>query len=462
MSQLLRGRVASWVSRCVPPIALLALAAAPRLRAQQVFSQPERVISVSRGASVLLVNPVALQRFSVGDPGIAEATIVSPTEVVINGRGLGSTTLLIWDNSTQVKVYSVEVTADAPALERYLRQVMPDEQIAVTASGNSVTLSGNVKDPNSVQRAVDIARGSGATIIDNMVAPPAVQVLLRVRFAEINRTVLKRWSTKLSTVNPQNLSDNGNYGTPTAPISTDPSATASNIAFLLESGNSQIQALINAAEQRGDFRDLAEPNLMTLPGKEAYFIAGGRFPFPSVQGGSSAGAIGIQFEEFGVRLKFTPTITRSGAIRIRIIPEVSSLDFANGLVINGFTIPSITARRAETEVELREGQHLAIAGLLDNTVTDNVSKIPFLGDIPILGQLFRSKNLQQKRTELLVLITPELVVAGPKPATLPTGEPGDWPWSKALQKPAPGTVPAKPPESQQQQPQPEQQQQPPQ
>jgi pilus assembly protein CpaC len=415
--------------------------AAPELRAQQVFSQPERVISVSKGASVLLVNPVPLQRFSVGDPGIAEATIVSPTEVVINGKGLGSTTLLIWDNSTQVKVYSVEVTADAPALERYLRQVMPDEQIAVTASGNSVTLSGTVKDPNSVQRAIDIARGSGATIIDNMVAPPAVQVLLKVRFAEINRTVLKRWSTQLSTVNPQNLSDNGNYT-----VSTDPGSTAQNVSFLLANPNSQFQALINAAEQRGDFRDLAEPNLMTLPGKEAYFLAGGRFPFPAVQGGGASNAIGITFEEFGVRLRFTPTITRSGAIRLKLAPEVSSLDFANGLVISGFTIPTITTRKAETEVELREGQYLAIAGLLDNTVTDNISKIPFLGDIPILGQLFRSKNLQQKRTELLVLVSPQLIVAKDQPSALPTGEPGDWPWSKALQKAAPGTVPSRPPE----------------
>jgi pilus assembly protein CpaC len=441
VSQRLRGRVRSSLSRCLPGLVLLALAGAPALRAQQVFSQPERVISVSRGASVLLVNPVALQRFSVGDPSIAEATIVSPTEVVINGKGLGSTTLLIWDNSSQVKVYSVEVTADAPALERYLRQVMPDEQIAVTASGNSVTLSGTVKDPNSVQRAIDIARGSGATIIDNMVAPPAVQVLLRVRFAEINRTVLKRWSTQLSTVNPQNLSDNGNYT-----ASTDPSSTASNVSFLLDNlpGNARLQALVNAAEQRGDFRDLAEPNLMTLPGKEAYFLAGGRFPFPSVQGGQTSGAIGVQFEEFGVRLRFTPTITRSGAIRLKLQPEVSSLDFANGLVISGFTIPTITTRKAETEVELREGQYLAIAGLLDNTVTDNVAKIPFLGDIPILGQLFRSKNLQQKRTELLVLVSPELVVAKDQPAALPTGEPGNWPWSKALQKPAPGTTPSQP------------------
>jgi pilus assembly protein CpaC len=434
----------------------LALAAVPALRAQQVFSQPERVISVSRGASVLLVNPVALQRFSVGDPNIAEATIVSPTEVVINGKGLGSTTLLIWDNSSQVKVYSVEVTADAPALERYLRQVMPDEQIAVTASGNSVTLSGTVKDPNSVQRAIDIARGSGATIIDNMVAPPAVQVMLKVRFAEINRTVLKRWATQLSTVNPQNLSDNGNYT-----ASTDPGSTATNVSFLLDNlpGNPNFQALVNAAEQRGDFRDLAEPNLMTLPGKEAYFLAGGRFPFPSVQGGQTSGAIGIQFQDFGVKLRFTPTITRSGAIRLKLEPEVSSLDFANGLVISGFTIPTITTRRAETEVELREGQYLAIAGLLDNTVTDNVAKIPFLGDIPILGALFRSKNLQQKRTELLVLVQPQLVVARDQPSKVPTGEPGDWPWSKALQKPAPGTAPspsqepAPPPQQEQQQPQ---------
>ena len=442
MSQRLRCRVRSSLSRCLPGLFLLAVAA-PALRAQQVFSQPERVISVSRGASVLLVNPVALQRFSVGDPGIAEATIVSPTEVVINGKGLGSTTLLIWDNSTQVKVYSVEVTADAPALERYLRQVMPDEQITVTASGNSVTLSGSVKDPNSVGRAIDIARGSGATIIDNLVAPPAVQVLLRVRFAEINRSVLRRWSTQLSTVNPQNLSGNGNYT-----ASTNPGSTATSISFLLDNlpGNPNFQALVNAAEQRGDFRDLAEPNLMTLPGKEAYFLAGGRFPFPAVQGGGSSNAIGIQFEEFGVRLRFTPTITRSGAIRLKLQPEVSALDFANGLVISGFTIPSITARRAETEVELREGQYLAIAGLLDNSVTDNVSKIPFLGDIPILGALFRSKNLQQKRTELLVLVSPQLVVAKDQPAAMPTGEPGDWPWSKALQKPAPGTVPSRPPE----------------
>jgi Flp pilus assembly secretin CpaC len=170
--------------------------------AQRVVSQVERVISVSRGSSALLINPVPLSRFSVGDPNVAEATVLSPTEVLINGKSLGTTTLLIWDNSGQVRVNSVEVTADAPGLQRFLKQLMPDEDIQVSASGNAVTISGSVKDPNSVARAVDVAKASGATIIDNLVAPQAVQVLVRVRFAEINRTALRDWATRFSTLNP--------------------------------------------------------------------------------------------------------------------------------------------------------------------------------------------------------------------------------------------------------------------
>jgi pilus assembly protein CpaC len=413
-------------------LAVLVLVPPKPVLAQRVVSQAERVISVSRGASALFISPVPLQRFSVGDPGIAEVTIVSPTEVVINGRSLGSTTLLIWDNSSDVKVYSVEVTADAPALERYLRSLLPNEEITVSASGSSITLSGTVKDPVSAQRAVEIARSSGATIIDNLVTPPAVQVKLKVRFAEINRTAFREWAANLSTLNPHKLSDDGNWSGATSADGT--------IEFLLENtvGLANLQAFITASSARGDFRSLAEPNLMVLPGREAYFLAGGRFPFPAVQGGGSSNAIGIQFEEFGVRLRFTPVITRSGSIRMKVEPEVSSLDFANGLVISGFVVPSILTRKATTEVELREGQYLAIAGLLDNNTTDNVSKIPVLGDIPILGELFRSKNLQQRRTELLVLVTPQLVTAG-EATPVPTGEPDRWTWQRSLDKPAPNT-----------------------
>ena len=406
-----------------------------RVEGQRVVTQAERVVSVSKGASALMVNPVPIARFSVGDPNVAEVTVVSPTEVIINGKDLGTTTLFVWDNAAQVRVYSVEVTADAPGLERFLRSLMPDEDIQVAASRNAVTLSGTVKDPNSVSRAVQVAQASGATVIDNLVAPPAVQVLVKVRFAEINRTALRDWATRLRTLNPHELSDQGNWSG-----FTDPSAAVETIGFLLDSGNEEIEALVQAAVSKGDLRTLAEPNLLTLPGKEAYFLAGGEFPYPSIQGTGTT-AITVTFKEFGIRLRFTPQIARNGAIRLKVMPEVSTLDFANGLVISGFEIPSLRTRRAETEVELREGQHLAIAGLLDNESTRNLTKIPILGDIPILGELFRSRSLRQRRTELVVLVTPSLVMASDSAPPVPTGEPGatpapeSWKWEKHLRAP---------------------------
>jgi pilus assembly protein CpaC len=325
----------------------------------------------------------------------------------------------------------VEVTADAPALQRYIRNAMPQEEIEVSASGNSVALNGAVKDPNSVARAIEIAKTSGAAVIDNLVAPPAVQVMLQVRFAEVNRTALKEFSTRLTQVNADELRGD----TPTNWRTT--TSGDGSISFFMSQPGSSIDALIQALKTKGDFRSLAEPNLVTLPGKEAYFLAGGRFPFPTIQGGAGAtNAITIRFEEFGVKLRFTPDITRSKAIRIKLEPEVSSLDFANGLVISGFEIPTILTRKATTEVELSEGQYLAIAGLLDNRTIDNVTKIPILGDIPILGSLFRSKSLQQTRTELLILITPKLVMASATPTALPTGEQMNWKWDGSLRGPA--------------------------
>ncbi len=409
--------------------------------AQQVLVKPERVVSVSRGASALLVNPIAIQRFSVGEPTIAEALVLSPTEVLINGKGLGTTTLFLWDNTGQVKVYSVEVTADAPALQRYIRNAMPSEEIEVSASGNSVTLSGNVKDPISVGRAVEIARTTGATVIDNLVAPPAVQVLLQVRFAEVNRTSVKELSVNLAQVNADEIDGN----TPTDwRTATSGDGT---IDFFLSQGTSTVDAFINALKTKGHFRSLAEPNLMTLPGREAKFLAGGRFPFPTIQGGQGAtNAVTIQFEEFGIKLKFTPNITRSDAIRLKLEPEVSSLDFANGLVISGFEIPTILSRNASTEVEMREGQYLAIAGLLDNRLLDNVTKIPILGDIPVLGELFKSRSNDQARTELIVIITPSLVVASDVQPPLPTGEPSTWKWDGSLKGPNQPSTPPKPAE----------------
>ncbi len=398
---------------------ILAVLVPGAAHAQRVVSKAERVISVSKGASALLINPVPISRFSVGDPGVAEAVVLSPTEVLINGKALGTTTLLIWDQGGEVKVNSVEVTADAPGLQRFIKQLMPDEDIAVSASGNTVTLSGNAKDPNSVDRAVDIAKGTGATVIDNLVAPPAVQVLLRVRFAEINRTALLAWAAQFHALNPQDL--NGGTANYLGDISAN--SGDNTIHFLMTNLGANFETFVRLATQKGDLRTLSEPNLMTLPAKEATFLAGGEFPYPSVQSGAS-NSVTIAFKEFGVRLRFTPNIQRNGAIRLKVAPEVSSLDFANAVQVSGFVLPALRTRRAETDVELRQGQYLMIAGLLDNETTRNLTKIPLLGDIPILGELFKSHDIRDRRTELLVVVTPELVQASDSAPPMPTNEPG--------------------------------------
>ena len=397
--------------------------------AQRVVRAAEQVVSVSKGASALLVNTTAIQRFSIGDPTVAEAVVVSPTEILINGKTLGTTSLFLWDNTGAIKLYSVEVTADAPGLQRYLTSVLAGEKIDVIASGNVVTLSGTVRDASVANRAVEIAKGSGATIVDNLTTPEAVQVLLKVRFAEVNKSAIKEFRSQLATLNPHYLDNHGDW---IGSANTDPQSGGFSDGVVdlgLFNPNASIELLIRALTSKGLLKSLAEPNLIALPGREASFLAGGEFPYPAVQGGGGNNAVSIVFKEFGIRLKFTPTITRGGSIRLKVMPEVSSLDFSNPLVFGGFTIPSLLTRRAETEVEMKNGQYLAIAGLVDNTMTDNMTKVPILGDIPILGQFFRSKDARQRRTELLVLVSPKLVLPSDTPALLPTGEPASWKWS---------------------------------
>jgi pilus assembly protein CpaC len=417
-----------WCFACALSLGALLAGALP-LAAQRVVRAPEQVVSVSKGASALLVNTTPIQRFSIGDPAVAEAVVVSPTEILVNGKTLGTTSLFLWDNSGNIKLYSVEVTADAPGLQRYLSSVLAGEKIDVIASGNVVTLSGQVRDASVANRAVEIAKGSGATIVDNLSTPEAVQVLLRVRFAEVNKSAIKEFRSQLATRNPQDL--NGRTGDWIGSYNTNPQdgSFADGVVDLgLFNANASIEMLIRFLSSKGLLKSLAEPNLITLPGREATFLAGGEFPYPSVQGGGGNNAVSIVFKEFGIRLKFTPTLTRGGSIRLKVAPEVSALDFSTPLIFGGFTIPSLLTRRTETEVEMKNGQYLAIAGLIDNTMTDNSTKIPFLGDIPILGQFFKSKDARQRRTELLVLVSPKLVLPSDTPALLPTGEPADWKW----------------------------------
>ena len=406
---------------------LAALATALPASAQQFITEPEGSVTLARGTSAVLVSSNEFDRVSMADPEVAEAVVVSPTEVLINGRNLGTTTFVVWDAQGSRRIYGVEVTADAGAVERHLTTLFPDEDIEVTARGNTMILSGPVSSAFVARRALELAEGSGAILIDNLQTPAPSQILLQVRFAEVSRTALAGMGNQVVDVlNPHQLSGTGDY--------RGESNSEGTIELSLIESDAHLRTLIKAFRETGDFKSLAEPTLLALDGQEASFLAGGEFPFPSVQGGQQSNAITVEWREFGVRLNFTPTVTNIGNIRLALAPEVSSLDFAGGLTLAGVQVPSILSRRAETQVELREGQHLAIAGLLDRSIQENIRKLPLLGDIPILGALFRSTEERQQLTELLVIVSPRIVEPVNAAPELPSGDPDSWDWNDELRR----------------------------
>ncbi|MGK7312246.1 MAG: type II and III secretion system protein family protein [Candidatus Longimicrobiales bacterium M2_2A_002] len=403
----------------------LSVAGSP-VSAQAFLTEPDEAVSLARGTSVVLVNPVPISRMSMADPEVAEAVAMSPTEVLINGKTLGTTTFVVWDEDGTRRIYGVDVTADAGALARHITTLYPDEPIDVAARGNTLVLSGQVSTAFVERRALELAESTGAVVINNLQTPAPAQILLQVRFAEVSRSALKELGNQvIEFLNPDLLdAEEGDWRG-----STD---SDGEMELSLINSDAHLRAIIRALEEEGDFKSLAEPNLLALDGEEASFLAGGEFPFPTVQGGQANNAVTIEWREFGVRLNFTPTVTNIGNINLTLSPEVSSLDFAGGLVLEGFQIPTILTRRASTQVELREGQHLAIAGLMDRSVQENIRKLPFLGDIPILGTLFRTTSERQDVRELLVIVSPRIVEPSDEQLAIPTGEPETWEWVERL------------------------------
>lgn len=403
------------------------------LFAQQVITRPQQAITIVRGSSALVQIEGTLERVSIADPAIADAIVIPPREVMVNAVSIGTTSLFVWREGQPVRSYSVEVVPDMSALERRIEAVAEGIEVS-TIGGDMVVLSGTVQTPAAIRRAVEIAEATGATVVNDLSLPEAQQILLHVRFAEVERSAIRELGTDLFVQNPQNVA-----GVANADTSLVETLSEGIVRLLLVGEDYRLESVIRALKQRGEFRSLAEPNLLAVEGQEATFLAGGEFPFPVVQGGN-LNAVTIVWKEFGVRLAFTPRVTDDGAIRLRVAPEVSSLDFSNGLAVGGFEIPSLLTRRVDTEVELRPGQHLAIAGLIDNSLLESSSRIPILGDIPILGLLFRSKNMRQQRSELLVLVTPHLVSPSDTPLAIPSGEPGSWDWVKGLRDAAPNSA----------------------
>ncbi|MCI0354240.1 MAG: type II and III secretion system protein family protein [Acidobacteria bacterium] len=375
-------------------------------------------LRVMVGKSILVNTTDRLIRVSVTDPAIADALVVTPTQLLIHGRAPGEVSLVLWDALERSRSFDLRVDVDATAAAEEIRRIFPGETILVSSSRSAIVLSGHVTTEDVARNAGSVAGAYARAVVNVLTFGPlgAQEILLEVKFAELNRTALKQFGVNLLSTNgkllaetgtgqrpPFEINDTDTFGVPTSTVTTDRQFAPLNV-FLFRP-DVHVGIAIQALQQKNLAQILAEPNLIALNGKEASFLAGGEFPIPIVQGGGNVGNVTIQFKEFGVRLKFTPVIQPNGNIRLRVMPEVSALDFANGVTISGFTIPGLVTRRAETELELQDGQSFVIAGLIDNRVSDVASKIPWLGDIPILGNLFRSSDRQRRNSELLVLVT---------------------------------------------------------
>jgi len=378
-------------------------------------------LRVMVGKSLLINVTERLKRVSVTDDAVADAMVVTPTQILVHGRAPGEVSLLIWDLAERSRSFDLRVDVDITAAAEEEHRVFPDEQINVSPSRNAIVLSGHVSTEDVAKRAGMIAEAYSSKVVNVLTFGPvgAQEVLLEVKFAEVDRSALTELGANLfstgitntigSTTTGQfsgpkfgNLTDTS--PSPGAPITSSVSISDMLNVFLFRP-DTHVGAVIKALQTKNLLQILAEPNLIAVNGKEASFLAGGEFPFPIVQPGQGFTAVTISFKEFGVRLKFTPVITPNGNIHLRVVPEVSTLDFANGLTIQGLTVPALSTRRADTEFELQDGQSFVIAGLMDNRVTNVVNKIPGLGDIPILGNFFKSTSKRKSNAELMVLCT---------------------------------------------------------
>lgn len=435
LQRILRGNLLARIKGFAGGVVVLSMGVlvAPNLVQGQdmVQTTSEQTIRISRGKTALLTTSDSVTRVDVGDELIAFPYPAPPNQVLINGVGVGSTTLIVWGRTGPARLYTVEVTADIASLQGQVDELFPGEGMSVTSTGSTVVLSGQVRDPSVVATAMELAESQGIPVVNNVDSPPPNQILLHVEFAEVSKTAIREVGGDLIRImNPSRLGDA--FGDEDTQIIEALSEGFVNL--LIEGDGGRLDAIIRALKTSGEFKSLAQPNLVTREGEEASFLAGGEFPFPIIQGGGQ-NYVTIEWREFGIKLDFTPDVTPSGNVRLRVAPEVSSLDFANGLTYEGFSIPSLLSRKVETDVELRPGQTLAIGGLLDSKMLNDVEKIPILGDIPILGMFFRSEAARQERTELLVLVTPHILDPNNLPAPpLPTGDPASWDWDENIKK----------------------------
>lgn len=387
-----------------------------------VSAQSAEDLRLTVGKSVVIDYPSDVRQISTSNPEILDASPVTTREILIHGKSLGNATMVVWSKSGDRTFYNVTVDLNLDPLKKILRDSFPGEQITPTSSRDSISLNGQISAKETADRAVMLSSTFGKTVVNNlrlMSGPVEKQILLRVRFAELDRAKEVQYGVSLfgaagSGTGKTALGSSTGFPPP-VDISAGGSASGSVTYSIPQALNIlafnpayDLGAFIRALQANNVLQILAEPNLVTTNGKEAFFLVGGEFPVPILQGGANSGAVTVQFREFGIRLRFTPVITENKTIKLHIAQEVSTLDASNGVTLSGFRIPALATRRAETNVELAEGQSFVVAGLLDNRETESFSQMPIIGSIPILGSLFKSKRESKNRTDLILLVTPEI------------------------------------------------------
>ncbi len=409
--------------RCRAAVAALALAgwAGAELRAQAGAAE----LRLTVGRSAVIDYPRDIAKISTSNPEIVDAVAASTREILLHGRSYGSATVIVWSKDGDRNFYDVMVGYDLEPLRQILQATFPHEQIQVESAKDSIALRGTVSSQEVAERAAALAGAVAKTVVNHLAVRQTVekQILLRVRFAEMDRSVNSDFAVNLVSTGAANTPARVTTGQFAAPGFSELAGSipgrnegVSSLFTVSDALNVfafrpdlNLAGFIAALRSRGYLQILAEPNLVTSDRKEASFLVGGEFPIPVLQGGANAGAVTIQFREFGIRLTFTPELTANHTIKMYVRPEVSTIDIANAISFNGFTIPALATRRMETHIELSEGQSFVIAGLVDDRARASFSRIPGLSHIPILGEIFKSREKEKSKSELIVMVTPEIV-----------------------------------------------------
>jgi pilus assembly protein CpaC len=411
-------------------------------RAQAAPSEGETV-HVLVGKSIVINVQQPLSRVLSSNADAVETMATSPTQVVVEGKAPGASSLILWGKDGQSQVLDVVADIDIAGLRNAVQKTYPKENLQIEADGPRLLLTGTASNARIAEELGKMAGVYSKEVMNSIVVPVSHdrQVLLEVKFAEVDRTVLSQvgvnmFSTgagntigttttgQFGSFQPVKINDVFGGGAPHFPFEVKDFTVNQVLNIFLFRPDLHLGTVVQALQAHNALQILAEPNVMAISGQKATFLAGGEFPFPVVQPSAGFSSISILFKPFGVKLDFLGTVNDDNTLRLHVAPEVSTLDFTNAVTLpGGGTVPAISTRRAETEIELKDGQTFGIAGLLDKRVTAQLSKVPGIGDIPVLGQLFRSKSVNKANTELLVFVTPHIIDPVHATATAPPAVP---------------------------------------